>query len=46
MNIRAKLDARLSRFSPTTVYVVGLIDGAILVSAAVFLGYLVSKVTH
>jgi hypothetical protein len=46
MNIRAKLTARLSRFSPLTMYAIGLVDGAILTTVAFVAGFLISKVTH
>lgn len=46
MQIRALLDSRLSRFSPTTVYLVGVGDGLILVALVFLAGFIISKVTH
>lgn len=46
MNIREKLNARLARFSPITMYAIGLIDGAILTTGAFVAGFLISKVTQ
>jgi hypothetical protein len=46
MNLIARLNTRLSRFSPTTIYLVGIGDALILVTAAYFLGLVFSKVTQ
>jgi hypothetical protein len=46
MNLIARLNTRLSRFSPTTIYLVGIGDGLILVSLAAFAGFIFSKVTQ
>lgn len=46
MNIRAKLDSRLSRLSPITVYLVGIGDGLVLAVLAFGAGFLVSKVAQ
>lgn len=46
MNIVQKLNTRLSRFSPTTIYLVGVGDALILVSLAAFAGFIFSKVAQ
>lgn len=46
MNLVQKLNARLSHFSPTTIYIVGIGDALILVTAAYFAGFIFSKVTQ
>lgn len=46
MNIVQKLNTRLSRFSPTTIYLIGIGDALILVSLASLAGFLFSKLSQ